>query len=179
MIECSSHSLARMTVLPLGVGLGLYEHVRQPGAKHRNQSICVKKEWCLVGNLKGMLHKKIIFLGEQGVIYWRLTSVFLCQRPFIGIMTYTFYSERNLLWRKQVHTKHVPDFLNPTCTFKAMHCSKSKHCFVIWQETLLKTSLYKIFLTSLIYQQLNFKSWWCLVPVENIASFFSNPQRGS
>ena len=104
MIECSSHSLARMTVLPLGVGLGLYEHVRQPGAKHRNQSICVKKEWCLVGNLKGMLHKKIIFLGEQGVIYWRLTSVFLCHRPFIEIMTYTFYSERNLLWRKQVQS---------------------------------------------------------------------------
>ena len=83
-----------------------------------NLCICVKKEWCLVGNLKGMLHKKIIFLGEQGVIYWRLTSVFLCHRPFIEIMTYTFYSERNLLWRKQVHTKHVPDFLNPTCTFK-------------------------------------------------------------
>ena len=97
MIECSSHSLARMTVLPLGVGLGLYEHVRQPGAKHRNQSMYLCEERMMLGNLKGMLHKKIIFLGEQGVIYWRLTSVFLCHRPFIEIMTYTFYSERNLL----------------------------------------------------------------------------------
>ena len=122
MDDCSPSS-ARMMVLLLGGDLGLFELVLQPGDKvwHKIYGFCS-------------------LYGVKKIIIWNWMQHWLPRFSYaaclnIDLVTCKYYSERNLLWRKQVHCElclGMPQTFWTQFTltvYKVKHCSKSKRSY--------------------------------------------------